>query len=85
MKTIAKKMPLDVFIDRMNSLNQPFTVEVFFYSDDEDVGRTEIECNSIDVRGQLMLFRGNHSIVHISKQCKFVEWDNNETMLCYER
>lgn len=83
MKKIAKEMPLAAFIDRMNSLNQPFTVEAFFFSGNEDIGSTEIECHLIDVCGQLMLFRGNHSIVHISKPCKFVKWDDNETMMCY--
>ena len=83
MKKFIKKMPLDVFIDRMNSLGKPFAVEVFFCSDKEDFGSAWLECDLIGLRGVLMVFKGNHSVVHTSRPCEFVEWNDDRTMMRY--
>lgn len=85
MKKFIRKIPLDTFIDRMNSLGKPFTVVVFFYSSNKnkDVGYTELECHLIEARCAVVTFRGNHSIVHIDDTCGLVEWNDDNTMMCY--
>ena len=83
MKKFIKKMPLDVFIDRMNSIGKPFIVAVFFYAGNKDVGYTELECHLVEARCAVVTFRGDHSFVHIDEPCGFAEWNDDRTMMCY--
>jgi hypothetical protein len=92
MKTIAKEMPLDLFVEKMNTLNQPFFVWAFVKAMpgadfDCSINATKIDLWTLpgnDLKQATLTFKdGTGNKIEFNGGCDTVVWDDNDTMQCY--